>query len=148
VGAERIAQCRFDLGNLCTLDGSDERSLATLAGKRVLAIAAIGAPQAFFRQLEAAGADVRSAPFADHHAFDAADVSRLTRDAKGVELVVCTLKDAVKLAPLWTPAGMPLWYVSQHVVLEQGHSLLEHGLEAVLAERHAASSTAGGAGNA
>ena len=71
---------------------------------------------------------------------------RLRRDTAGVDMVVCTLKDAVKLALLWTPAAMPLWYVSQHLVIEQGQRMLDHWLETVLAARWSASSPAGAAG--
>jgi tetraacyldisaccharide 4'-kinase len=55
--------------------------LSTLAGKRVLAISAIGAPAAFEAQLQAAGATVESAAFPDHHGFTDADVAGLVRRA-------------------------------------------------------------------
>ena len=34
--------------------------------------------------------------------------------------LVCTLKDAVKLGPRWPRLAPPLWYVSQHVMVERG----------------------------
>ena len=46
-------------------------------------------------------------------------------------------------AVLWTPAAAPLWYVSQIAVIERGESVLDDGLEAVLAARQAVTSTAG-----
>ena len=60
--------------------------------------------------------------------------------------LVCTLKDAVKLAPRWPPAAAPLWYVSQIAVIERGNAVLDRALEAVLAARQAVTSTAGPAG--
>ncbi len=146
VPRERIASCHLALGNLHAATGSDVRTLASLSGARVFAIAAVGTPQAFFAQLAASGAVVDRAVFGDHHAFTAHEVSRLVRDAAHADIAVCTLKDAVKLALLWTPTAMPLWYVSQHVVIEHNAALLDRGLEAVLAARHAVPSTAGPAG--
>jgi tetraacyldisaccharide 4'-kinase len=43
-------------------------------------------------------------------------------------LVVCTLKDAVKLAPLWPHDRTPLWYLSQQVIVDRG----EGGVDRVL----------------
>jgi len=61
----------------------------------------------FFAQLRALGARVEERRFADHHAFDANDVRALAEAADRREGLVCTLKDAVKLTPLWTPAAAP-----------------------------------------
>jgi tetraacyldisaccharide 4'-kinase len=113
------------------------RPLAALAGARVLAVSAIGDAGAFHAQLVAAGArlDPPPAAYPDHHAFTDADVWRLARDAERAEIVLCTLKDAVKLAPRWPRAGPPLWYVSQRVVLERGREAVDRLLDAVLAAR-------------
>ncbi len=99
--------------------------LAALAGARVLAVSAIGAPAAFEAQLSALGARVSSAAFPDHHAFTPADVTSLTARAREADLVVCTLKDAVKLAPRWPRGGVALWYLSQAVTVERGAVALE-----------------------
>ncbi len=130
-----IARCRFDLGVLRSMSDDTERTLESLRGLRVLAIAAVGDPRAFFSQLAATGANVHEVAFADHHAFSPADVARLKREAGRADVAVCTLKDAVKLSSLWTPIAMPLWYVSQEIVIESGAQLLDHWLEAVLAAR-------------
>jgi tetraacyldisaccharide 4'-kinase len=103
----------------------EERPLAALAGCRVLAISAIGAPDAFAAQLSALGAQVTAADYDDHHAFDAADVTTLVARARDVDLVVCTLKDAVKLEALWPRQGVPLWYLSQAVTVERGAVALD-----------------------
>ena len=103
----------------------EERSLDDLRGARVLAVSAIGAPAAYEAQLAAAGASVVPAAYGDHHAFSAADVATLVRRAEGCALVVCTLKDAVKLAPLWPRQGPALWYLSQTVVVERGAEALD-----------------------
>jgi tetraacyldisaccharide 4'-kinase len=94
--------------------------LDELSGRRVVAASAIGDPAAFERQLEAAGARVTGLRFADHHRFTRADVDAIRGGAGDGSLLVCTLKDAVKLAPLWSVEAPALWYVSQRPVLEQG----------------------------
>lgn len=129
----------------------DERSghrepLSWLAGREVTAVAAIGAPDAFFAQLAAQGAVVAPLAFPDHHAFDAADVARIASSGASRAGVVCTLKDAVKLGPLWPSSGPPLWYVSQRAVVERGGAALDASLEGILAARAAAPPTAGSAG--
>jgi tetraacyldisaccharide 4'-kinase len=120
--------------------------LAWLAGKRMTASAAVAAPDAFVAQVRAAGAEIDELPFGDHHAFSDADVHSLVAAAGRGDGLICTLKDAVKLAPRWPPAAAPLWYVSQIATIERGEALLARALEAVLAARQGASSTAGNAG--
>jgi tetraacyldisaccharide 4'-kinase len=120
--------------------------LSMLDGARVLAIAAVGAPDAFLEQLRQAGAQVEAMVYRDHHAFDAQDAASLARRAAAVDLVVCTLKDAVKLAPLWPHKGPALWYVSQCAVVERGRSALDISLTNILASRASAPPTAGPAG--
>jgi tetraacyldisaccharide 4'-kinase len=120
--------------------------LSWLQGREVTAVAAVGIPDAFFAQLAAHGATLEPLAFGDHHAFDARDVARIVRSGARRAGVVCTLKDAVKLAPLWPPSAPPLWYVSQRVVVEQGSAALDASLEGILAARVAAPPTAGPAG--
>jgi tetraacyldisaccharide 4'-kinase len=112
----------------------------------VLAIAAIGAPRAFFEQLRQFGAEVQEAAYGDHHAFTRDDVEHLVRCGARADRVLCTLKDAVKLGPLWPAAAPPLWYVSQRAVIERGGASLDASLRGVLSARAGASQTAGLAG--
>lgn len=107
----------------------------SLAGKRVLAVAAIGDPGAFFAQLESHGAEIIRRPFADHHAFSSSDVDDLIASGRARELVVCTLKDAVKLAPVWPDEAPPLWYVSLSVVVESGIAALDQILARLVEAR-------------
>ena len=86
-------------------------------------------------ELERAGATVERAPFPDHHAFSPTEVAAIARRAEGGEAVVCTLKDAVKLGPLWPRLAPPLWYVSQRVAVERGAEVLDALLETLLAAR-------------
>ena len=129
------AQLHLRAGGLVDAQTGEQHDLALLRGARVAAAAAIGVPEAFFAQLRAEGAIVDARAFPDHHAYDDRDVARLAALAAGSMAVVCTLKDAVKLAPRWPPAVVPLWYVSQTVVIESGEAVLDHAFEAVLAAR-------------
>jgi tetraacyldisaccharide 4'-kinase len=99
-----------------------------LKGSRVLAISAIGNPESFERQLGALGATVTSASYPDHHAFSAQDGARLAAQAASVDRAVCTLKDAVKLAPVWPRGAVALWYLSQAVEVERGGALIRDAL--------------------
>jgi tetraacyldisaccharide 4'-kinase len=99
--------------------------LGSFTGKSVIAVAAIGDPDAFFAQLEQRGVSVERAAFPDHHQFTVTDVDNLARRAARVDGVLCTLKDAVKLGELWPPTATSLWYVSQSIVLESGASEIE-----------------------
>ena len=126
--------------------GGNREPLSWLDGRTLTAVAAVGAPDAFFAQLIGHGAAPDTLRYPDHHAFDAHDVARIARAATRHGAVVCTLKDAVKLAPLWPRAGPTLWYVSQRAVIERGGAALDASLAVVLAARSAAPSTAGPAG--
>jgi tetraacyldisaccharide 4'-kinase len=121
--------------------------LSWLNGHRLTAVAAIGAPDPFFAQLAAQGAQLDPMSFPDHHAFDARDVERIVRSGARHDGVVCTLKDAVKLAPLWPRAGPTLWYVSQRAVMERGSAALDASLGVILSARVGASPTAGSPGS-
>jgi tetraacyldisaccharide 4'-kinase len=112
-----------------------ESPLGALEGRRVLAVAALGDPSAFGRQLEDAGAIVRTAFYPDHHRCSLEDARALSAGLEQDEWAVCTLKDHVKLAPLWPRATSSLWYVSQRVVPEFGESAIDEALDSVLRAR-------------
>ena len=115
----------------------DERSIDVLRGATVLAAAGVGDPDAFVAQLAAAGARVRLARYADHHAYTRDDAAALAAGIAGGTWFVTTLKDAVKLGPLWPRGAVPLWYVSQRVTVERGADALAARLDAVAAAARA-----------
>jgi len=121
---------RFTLGDLRDARkaiGGDTMPLSALAGNMVAAIAGVADSDAFFRQLEQADATVRPFAFGDHHDFTRADVASVVGMITGREgTVVCTLKDAVKLGPIWPATAPPLWYVSQALEVESGGDALEN----------------------
>jgi tetraacyldisaccharide 4'-kinase len=73
------------------------------AGAPVIAVAGIAAPDSFFDGLEHDGYDVRQhMRFRDHHPFSSDDVQRISSTARacGVDWVITTEKDMVRLRPL------------------------------------------------
>ena len=104
-------------------------------GRRVLAVSGIGDPIAFPLQLEKLGLLPSPLVFADHHAYDSASVARIVQASIGHDAVVCTLKDAVKLASQWPSSVVPLWYLSQSVVPRDGAEALDDVVRSVLLAR-------------
>jgi tetraacyldisaccharide 4'-kinase len=94
--------------HLLPLGGGERRAAReVVAGRKVVALCGIGAPDAFAAQLRALGAaQVDLLAFGDHHAFTPRDVSAARGRAGADGLVVTTEKDAVKLRGLWPP-GVP-----------------------------------------
>jgi tetraacyldisaccharide 4'-kinase len=127
----------LDLVN--TIDRGETRPLSSLAGVRVGVVVSIGDPTAFMSQVSGLGsrfnAKVDARLFPDHHAFTDREVAEVARDLKHVDMVLCTLKDAVKLAARWPRLGPPLWYVSQDVQVERGVGGLDSVLDGVVRAR-------------
>jgi tetraacyldisaccharide 4'-kinase len=113
-----------------TSDGAHETlPLAELNGRDVRVITAIGDPHSFLMQLERLGARVSADNYPDHHAFAQAEIARFAGSVPAAGLAVCTLKDAVKLAPRWPREAPTLWYVSQRISVERGVGGVEHILD-------------------
>lgn len=94
-------------------------SSAGFAGKKLHAVAGIGAPQRFFDRLTEMGLSFAEHAFADHHSFRTEDLE-LAGDA-----ILTTEKDAVKLARL--TLSLPVWVLP--VTAEVSPDLAEFVLE-------------------
>lgn len=125
-------------GELRDARGSASVDVSMIHGASVLAVSAIGDPTAFSAQLSGSGAAVEAAVFRDHHRFTETDAALLAERATRHDRVVCTLKDAVKLGPLW-PGPSTLWYLSQRVVVERGADALDDVVRTTLLARSASS---------
>jgi tetraacyldisaccharide 4'-kinase len=112
--------------------GRATAALASISQRRVLAIAGVGNAAAFGDQLHLAGAIVRLRAFGDHHPFTEADARALARDLGADEIALCTLKDAVKLLPLWPREAAAIGYVSQAVIVEENENAIDTILDAIL----------------
>jgi tetraacyldisaccharide-1-P 4'-kinase len=132
----KVAIVRLAARELHDAAGTETMPLQSLRGRRVHLIAAVGDPRAFTRQVEETGAAiVASSIFTDHYRYTRADGIRLALSSAGADLAICTLKDAVKLAPHWPAEAPRLWYVSQQVVVEQEGEALAALLDGLLAAR-------------
>jgi tetraacyldisaccharide 4'-kinase len=112
----------------------ESQSLEFLARHRVAAFCGIGNPAGFRHTLTAAGCEpVAWREFPDHHAYTAADQSKLVALARSsnADGCVCTQKDLVKL-PQQQLGGIPLWAVVIEMKFLSGQEALEQKLDEVL----------------
>lgn len=94
-----------------------------------VAVAGIGRPDAFFRQVSETGVALAATlAFRDHHVYTVRDRARIVRAARG-RPIITTAKDAVKLAGAFDE---DLWVLDQAVTFDAGReALLERVEEAV-----------------
>jgi tetraacyldisaccharide 4'-kinase len=111
------------------------RPLSDIRGTTVLVAAGIGDPDSLAAQLRLAGARVEMRSFPDHHVYDSSDIARLAQGASGVDHMLCTLKDGVKLGPRWPREAPTLWYVSLRCRIEVGGAEVAALLDRVNAAR-------------
>ena len=107
-----------------------------MKNKRIFSFCSIGNPRAFRQTLDNQGGQVViEAPFIDHHIYTQNDMETILDKANhnGVDLIVTTQKDAVKLASFEKFfKDRPLYYLkiemcitkSQEQLLERIHHLL------------------------
>jgi tetraacyldisaccharide 4'-kinase len=72
-----------------------------MAGRRVMAFAALGRPEGFAATLSEAGAEIIGTLwFPDHHTYTERDLSEIVEKAETASAIpITTAKDAVKLPP-------------------------------------------------
>jgi tetraacyldisaccharide 4'-kinase len=93
---------------------AERQPLEAFRGRPVHAVAGIGNPQRFFRDLRACGLEIIEHAFPDHHALAAADL-----DFRDGLAVLMTEKDAVKCREV---AGPRLWYVPVEATFSEADS--------------------------
>lgn len=126
---------------LFSLDGSERRALAGLAGRRVGLLCGIARPASFRRSVEALGAVVvAERSFPDHHAYAARDVRDLDR---AVDLWLTTEKDAIKILPSWI-GGTSLWVLQIELEIENEAVVLDALVAALQASGRLPSRAASG----
>ncbi|CAN5654605.1 tetraacyldisaccharide 4'-kinase [soil metagenome] len=112
-------------------EAGESRSLASLQGETVLAVASLADPRPFKRHLEDAGATVELVEFPDHHNFSASEAADLERRAAGRTLIM-TRKEAVKLRPLLS-VGCEAMVLQQDVEIETGRTALLRAVRTAVA---------------
>lgn len=88
----------------CGLPAPDRRLAWRMSGGLVLVVAGIGQNSAVLESVLQTGFKVGGQlEFPNHHAYTPDDVRRILRLAEGMDAVITTEKDAIKLAELWPP---------------------------------------------
>jgi tetraacyldisaccharide 4'-kinase len=98
--AQPVFAVRFRPTALVESDAGRWRTLplGLLSGRRVAVVSGIAAPTAFYAAVGQWEAQIEEIfEFPDHYRYTQADWQRLSRDTRGVELIVTTEKDLVKL---------------------------------------------------
>jgi len=119
--------------SLVTRQGREEPT-ASLAGRRIAALAGIGNPAGFRHTLESCGCrPVAFREFPDHHAYTRGDLASLAAWAKqlGAAALVCTRKDLVKI-DAERLGDVPLWALEIGLEFLRGQDLLEQRLAAIV----------------
>ncbi|MBN2294101.1 MAG: tetraacyldisaccharide 4'-kinase [Pirellulales bacterium] len=117
----------------------ERMELDSLAGRSVAAFCGLGNPAGFRHTLESCGyRAVAMREFPDHYSYSPADVALLSAWADelaaqepGVEAVICTSKDLVKLG-VDCLGRLPLWALSISLTFLHGRAEFEQKLEALL----------------
>ncbi len=128
-----VARAEYELVRLATPGQWEEAGPEALQDLSVLAFCGLGNPAGFEASLGQAGAKVvELASFPDHHSYTQDEIMELEarRQALGATVIVCTEKDAVKLAGLELPATLRI--VQAQLTLELGASLLATRLTLLL----------------
>ena len=105
-----------------TQEGVD---VAKIAGKKIMAVSAIGNPASFERTLRDLGAVVlESLRYPDHHEYTMNEMQDILQqaDALGAESIVMTEKDAVKIPDEVARAdwSIPIYVICVEVQLQAG----------------------------
>ena len=86
--------------SLASLESFGNEPVESIRGQSALAFCGIGNPSAFRNTLEQCGVQIaKLLPFPDHYRYTVADAHKLVQTAKelGTDLILCTMKDLVKL---------------------------------------------------
>ncbi|HKV53391.1 MAG TPA: tetraacyldisaccharide 4'-kinase [Candidatus Binataceae bacterium] len=90
-----------------------------LEGRRIAAVSGIADADGFHSMLRALGADlVRSLDYSDHHVYSPGDWRNILEAARGLEMLVTTEKDLVKLESFAT-GEFPLYALRVAITMEQ-----------------------------
>lgn len=115
----------------CMLQTSGFRPANQLAEGRepsteCAAVAGVMWPEPFFDTVDRLGLTPSARlAFRDHEEFGPAELARIR--AGGSNGVICTLKDAVKLGPLFA-GDLPVWYLEERTVWGAGKRRLRNGV--------------------
>jgi tetraacyldisaccharide 4'-kinase len=135
-GSDECAEVAFTPQRLVDVNWRPE-SLISLSGKKTFAFCGIGNPAGFRKTIAELGVSCDTMQtFADHHHYEAHDLTALAQTARSAdaEVVLTTQKDLVKISPGdWH--GPPLYAVEIGVEFLSGQDLLESRLQQAIIPR-------------
>ncbi|NLB56661.1 MAG: tetraacyldisaccharide 4'-kinase [Lentisphaerae bacterium] len=117
-----ISECRHAPKYLQDCQTDETKPLEFLHGKRIAAVSGIASPAGFESALRGLGAHlVYIKRYTDHHRFTGKEIDQIIDVAtlKGVELIITTEKDAVRL-PLPENMNIPVYYLRVEIELLSG----------------------------
>jgi tetraacyldisaccharide 4'-kinase len=100
----------------------DDLPLDWLQGKKVAALSGIATPESFEALVLRFGAEIRYCErFLDHHRFSEGELHRFYKQAReaGVDCIVTTEKDAVRLDPSWK-TDLPFYFIRLEIEILEG----------------------------
>ncbi|MBI5047598.1 MAG: tetraacyldisaccharide 4'-kinase [Deltaproteobacteria bacterium] len=108
----------YESKNICNLFDNDRLDVSILKNKRVIALSGIADPKSFKHTLEGLGASViKEIALPDHYAYTHKDIQIIAREAEGVDMVITTMKDAVKLKS-FSIEHLPIYALDIEVEIE------------------------------
>ena len=133
-------RCLIPLAEWSTNLAGEGISVATINGRKVMAVSAIGNPASFERTLRDLGAEIISSlRYPDHHDYTVMEMEDILRqaDSFAAEMIIVTEKDAVKIpeevaAENWR---IPIFVISVEVKFQSGASDFKKLLSERLAEK-------------
>ncbi|HTQ31068.1 MAG TPA: tetraacyldisaccharide 4'-kinase [Opitutaceae bacterium] len=117
-----VIECTHRPQYLQRVGAAERRPLDFLSGRRVGAFSGIATPESFEKILRDLGAKLEQTErFLDHHRFSIEDLDGVFAQAAatGVEYVVTTEKDAVRIPLNYLPA-LPLYYLRLEIEIIRG----------------------------
>ncbi|MDP4198421.1 MAG: tetraacyldisaccharide 4'-kinase [Bacteroidota bacterium] len=117
-----------------SLRDGEQLPLAAIRAKRVLALSGIASPARFHRMLESLGAEVISRSLGDHAEYSQALARSLVSDAErsGAQLLVTTMKDAVKSRGYFGQSSLPVLVLKQELEFLSGEQSLYDSIDRIL----------------
>ena len=128
-----LIECAHKPQYLQRIGGAERHELEFLKGRRVGAFSGIATPESFEAFVRGAGAQlVYVKRFLDHHRFSQDEIDLVFRQAAdaGLEFLVTTEKDAVRLSPDFVPP-VPLYYLRLEIEILRGATDFQEAVERI-----------------